>query len=93
MTPVVQQALLAVRDLETLEGISYLLDYGQHALDVSGTGGGATVAADTQDLQVTLSDQDYLHGRQVVLDSVSGRTLNLTINNSYFRHLGCSRAS
>lgn len=100
MTAVVQQALLAVRNTESLNGNRYLRQSGLRAIS-----GAAASPARVTSLRANavllapsgavapntgyaykLDDEDWKSGRKVEVTSTSGRTVSFTVHNSYFRH-------
>ena len=115
MQPVVQQALLAVRNMEELDGISYQIDFGTNSFTANGsepspvsldrvTGRrkpavrtAALLGDGSGGLTYTLTDSDFTCGREVSITGLTppannppdtGPTVEFTVSNSYFRHLG-----
>ncbi|MFZ4580832.1 MAG: hypothetical protein ACOYOB_20815 [Myxococcota bacterium] len=94
LRPVVQQALTAVRNDPTLDGKRYKTLTGMHAID--GSAGVQTRALGKSRSSLTantpyqykLSDEDWKSGRKIEIDSITNRTINMTVSHSYFRHMG-----
>jgi len=97
MRPVVQQALLRVRDDPQMEGISFATHYGTHNVRNAPSPRPAPAAVraaarpePASPYVYKLDDTDWRAGRQVVITEVKERDLTITVNNSYFRYLGIS---
>ena len=113
MLPVVQQALLLVRNMEELDSISYQIDFGFNSISANGSAPSplpagptarrrkpamknAVALGDGSDYQYTLTDSGFTCGREVAITGITsppngadtGPTVEFTITNSYFRHLG-----
>ena len=94
--PVIQQAQTAVRNIGSLDGNTFKVDYGSHntpvtnpATTTSDAGGGRRALSirpramvGDGGYQFSLTDPDFNHGRQVVIGETSGRTVTFTVNNS-----------
>jgi hypothetical protein len=98
MRPVVQQALLKVRDDKDMEGISFATQYGMHnvpntpppAQPALAARAAVRAAAQQENSPYTykLDDPDWNSGRKVVINEIDGRDLKITVNNNFFRYLG-----
>jgi hypothetical protein len=98
MRPVVQQALLKVRDDKNMESISFATRYGMHnvrntppsAQPAFAARAAVRAAAQQENSPYTykLDDPDWRSGRQVVINKIDGRDLKITVNNNFFRYLG-----
>lgn len=91
MKPVVQQALLAVRNDKTMEGKSFATVYGKHNVlnDDKSPKPRVRRAAQASNEPYTfkLDDADWRAGRRVTLEAQE-RKLKVNVENSYFRYLG-----
>jgi hypothetical protein len=100
MRPVVQQALLTVRDDKDMEGISFSTQYGMHnvrnmpppAQPAFAARATVRAAAQQENSPYTykLDDPDWTSGRQVVINEIDGSDLKIQVNNNFFRYLGVS---
>ena len=94
MRPVVQQALLRLRDDPSMEGISFATHYGAH--NVRSAPPARPFAAverpaarpEPAAYAYKLDDSDWRAGRQVVIKEAEDRDLTIAVNNCYFRYLG-----
>ena len=94
MRPVVQQALLRVRDDKDMEGISFATEYGKHNVRNSVPARAGLVSVheaaqlENSPYKYKLDDPDWKSGRQVVIKEFDDRKVTIAVNNNYFRYLG-----